>query len=47
MSGNFESTQARNTLFEGKKCEGKFLSDLGHKMATSGYFWGFPSVIDI
>ena len=53
MSGNFQSAQVwpniapRNTLCEGKKCEGKFLSDLGHKMATSGYFWGFPSVIDI
>ena len=47
MSGSFESTQARNPLFEGKKCEGKLLSDLGHKMATRGYFWGFPSVIDI
>ena len=38
MSGDFTSTQARNTLIEGKKCEGKFLSDLGHKMATSGSF---------
>ena len=47
MSGNFESMQVRNTLFEGKKCEGKYLADLGHKMATSGYFRGFPSVIDV
>ena len=47
MSGNFESTHARNNLFEGKKCEGKFMSDLVHKMAASGYFWGFPSVTDI
>ena len=47
MSGNFESTQARNNLCEGKKCEGKCLSNLDHKMATSGYFWGFPSVIGI
>ena len=37
MSGNFESTQARNITLEGK-CEGKCLSDLGHKMATSGFF---------
>ena len=47
MSGNFKSTQARNTFIEGKKFEDKFLSDLGHKMATSGYFWDFPSVIVI
>ena len=47
MSGNFESTQARNTLFEGKQCEDKFLSDLGHKMAKSGYFQGFHSVLQI
>ena len=47
MIGNFESTQARNNLRERKKCEGKFLSNLDHKMATSGYFWGFPSVIGI
>ena len=41
MSEKFESTQARNTLFEGKWCEDKFLSNLGHKMATSGYFSQF------
>ena len=25
----------------------KFLADLGDKMATSGYFQGFPSVLQI
>ena len=38
MSGNFESTQARNITVKRKKCEGNFLSDLGHKMTTSGFF---------
>ena len=38
MSGNFELTQSRNITLEGKECNGKFLSDLGHKMATSGFF---------
>ena len=47
MSGNVELTQARNTFFEGKKCEGKFLSDLGHHMATSSYFGGVPSALQI
>ena len=47
MSGNCEPTQARNTTFKGKQCEGKFLVELGHKMATSGYFQGFPSVLQI
>ena len=47
MRGNYESTQARNTTFEGKQCEVKFLADLGDKMATSGYFQGFPSVLQI
>ena len=37
MSGNYEPTQARNTTTEGKWCEGKFVADLGHKMATGGY----------
>ena len=47
MRGKYESTQARNTTFEGKQCEGKFLADLGYKMAASGYFQGFPSVLQI
>ena len=38
MSGYYEPTQAYNTTIEGKQCEGKFVADLGHKMATSGYF---------
>ena len=47
MRGNYEPTQARNITFEGKQFDGKFLADLGHKMATSGYFQGFPSVLQI
>ena len=43
MSGNFVSTQTRNITLEGKWCEGKFLFNLGQKMATSGFFkWFFP-----
>ena len=34
MSGNYEPKQARNTILKAKQCEGKFLADLGHKMAT-------------
>ena len=41
MSGNYEPTQASNTTFEGKWCEGKFLADLGNKMTASVYFQGF------
>ena len=47
MSGNYESTQATNTTFEGKQCEGKFLINLGHAMAASGYFQGFSSDLEI
>ena len=47
MRGNYEPTQARNTTFDGKYCGGKFLADLGHKMATSGCFQGFPSFLQI
>ena len=47
MSGNYEPTQARNTTFEEKWCECKFLTDLGQKMAASGYFQDFPSVLQI
>ena len=47
MRGKYEPTQVRNTTFEGKYCEGKVLADLGHKMATSDYFQGFPSVLEI
>ena len=43
----YEPKQATNTTFEGKQCEGKFLPDLGRKMTTSGYFQGFPSVLEI
>ena len=38
MSGDYEAIQAYNTTIEGKWCEGKFVADLCHKMATSGYF---------
>ena len=47
MRDNYEPTQARNTTFEGTQCEGKFLADLGQKMATSGCFQGFPLVLQI
>ena len=31
-------TKATNITFEGKQCGGQLLTDLGHKMGTSGYF---------
>ena len=38
MSRNSEPTKATNITFEGKHCGGQLLTDLGHKMGTSGYF---------
>ena len=45
-SGNFESTQARNGVRESSVRE-TFLVNLVHKVATSGYFEGYPSFLQI
>ena len=38
MSGNYEPTQARNTIFKVKWCEGKFLANLVTKW-QQGFFY--------
>ena len=41
MSRYYDPGKARNNAFEGMQFEDKFLADIGHKTATSGYFQCF------